>query len=195
MAAELRFYYGVMGSGKSVLALQQHHQMQSRGKRGLLLTCLDRGGAMIRSRVGIEAPATDVTGIADLAQFVLSHGELDYVICDEVSLFTVEQADQLADLVDDHGIDVYAYGLIVDFRSRLFPATARLLELADRREALQVQPLCWCGRPASQNARIVDGEMVTDGALVVVGDITGEDTTRYELLCRPHYRRGELGPA
>ena len=55
-------------------------------------------------------------------------------------------------------------------------------------------------RRATHNARVVNGEIVYTGETVVVGD-TGEsvdqplfgDTVRYELLCRAHYRAGELG--
>ena len=43
--ALLRFSYGTMGSGKSTVALQIHHNMGSRGLRGLLCTQLDRDGA------------------------------------------------------------------------------------------------------------------------------------------------------
>ena len=33
----------------------------------------------------------------------------------------------------------------------------RLVELADRMHVLQVEALCWCGKPATVNARVVDG--------------------------------------
>ena len=35
---------------------------------------------------------------------------------------------------------------------------------------LQVEALCWCGRRATHNARVVDGVMVVEGEQVVVGD-------------------------
>ena len=60
-----------MGSGKSTLALQIHHNMSSRGVAGLLLTKLDRDGSQVTSRLGVSAPAVDVSpelNIYDLAQ-------------------------------------------------------------------------------------------------------------------------------
>jgi thymidine kinase len=57
-----------------------------------------------------------------------------------------------------------------------------------------VRPLCWCGAPATHNARTENGVMVTEGEQVVVGDILGPDdppsSIAYEVLCRPHHRRG-----
>ena len=58
--AVLRFSYGTMGSGKSTLALQIHHNLSSRGLRGLLCTQLDRDGARVSSRLGVSAAAVDV---------------------------------------------------------------------------------------------------------------------------------------
>ena len=79
---------------------------------------------------------------------------------------------------------------MTDFRTRLFPGSARLVELADRTQVLQVEALCWCGNRAIHNARTVNGEMVIEGDQVMVGD-TGAamaDAVAYEVLCRRHYQ-------
>ena len=60
--ATLRFSFGTMGSGKSTLALQIHHNLASRGLRGVLLTKLDRDGAQVTSRLGVSSPAIDISG-------------------------------------------------------------------------------------------------------------------------------------
>ena len=74
-----------------------------------------------------------------------------------------------------------------------------MLEIADERVPMQVEARCWCGARATHNARVVNGEVVYEGDTVVVGDTgtSGEqplfgDVVRYELLCRLHYRQGEL---
>jgi thymidine kinase len=66
-----------------------------------------------------------------------------------------------------------------------------MIELADRVQVLQVEALCWCGRRATQNARVVDGVMVVEGEQVVVGDTKpgSETLVEYEVLCRRHYMR------
>ena len=110
----LRFSFATMGSGKSTMALQIHHNLASRGLHGIL-------------------------------------------------------------------------------------CTARLIELADECEELQVETRCRCGERATQNVRVVDDVIVHDGDIVVVGDagerldepITGV-SVRYELLCRRHWRAGDI---
>ena len=111
---------------------------------------------------------------------------------------TVRPGD-LAELVDHHGVEVYAFGLLTSFQGRLFPATARWLELADERSELQVEARCWCGARATHNARLIDGAQTFDGDLLVVGDTPpsapdpqttmelDERRVTYELLCRAHW--------
>ena len=101
----------------------------------------------------------------------------------------MEQVDQLARLVDELGIDVFAFGILSDFRTRLFPGSARLVELADRMQVLQVEALCWCGKRATHNARTINGDMVVEGEQVVVGDTFSADVVAYEVLCRRHHTR------
>jgi thymidine kinase len=98
-------------------------------------------------------------------------------------------------LVDDSPIDVYAFGPATDFRSTLFPGSARLFELADELHAIQVEVLCWRGLPRRFNSRIHDDAVVRDGTTVLVADTNPTDDTRYQVLCRKHYRTGDLGPS
>jgi thymidine kinase len=121
-------------------------------------------------------------------------GRVDYVVVDEAQFLAPEQVDQLARIVDDLDLDVYAFGITTDFRTRLFPGSQRLVELADRVEALQVEALCWCGARATHNARTIGGTMVVAGAQVVVGDVDGlTGEVGYEVLCRSHHRRRMTG--
>ena len=192
--AELIYYCGTMDSGKSTLALQTAHNHQSRGRTGLIFTNNDRAGiGVISSRLGLSSPAIEVTPIMDLHRLVvdqLSMGErIDYIICDEAQFYESEQIDQLARIVDGLSIDVFAFGILADFRTKLFPGSARLVELADRVNTLQVEALCWCGSRATHNARTVGGVMVVEGAQVVVGDVSTGADVAYEVLCRRHHMR------
>ena len=192
--AELIYYCGTMDSGKSTLALQTAHNHVSRGRSGVLFTNKDRAGSgKISSRLGLTSEAIEVAAEMDLHRFVvesLSGGRrIDFVICDEAQFYTEEQIEQLARIVDGLGIDVYAFGILTDFRTRLFPGSARLVELADRVQTLQVEALCWCGERATHNARTVSGSMVTEGEQVVVGDTNAADEIAYEVLCRRHHMR------
>jgi thymidine kinase len=193
----LRFSFGTMGSGKSTLALQILHNLSSRGLVGVLCTRLDREEGTVSSRLGVTRRAVEVTPSVDFRSMaddlVAAHGRLDFLVCDEAQFFSQAQVEQLAAVVDELGTDVYAFGLLTDFRGRLFPATARFLELADSRQELQVEARCWCGQPATHNARLVDGKQVYEGDLVVLGDIGGASEVTYELLCRRHWHEGRTG--
>ena len=192
--AELIYYCGTMDSGKSTLALQTAHNHQSRGRGGLIFTSQDRAGSgVISSRLGLQSAAIEVSPGMDIHKMVverLSRGErIDYIICDEAQFYQPDQIDGLAKIVDGLGIDVYAFGILADFRTKLFPGSARLVELADRVNTLQVEALCWCGSRATHNARTVNGVMVTEGEQVVVGDVNKVDEVAYEVLCRRHHMR------
>lgn len=192
--AELRFFFGTMGSGKSTMALQIHHNLTQVGRHGLLLTQLDRLHAAVSSRLGVAQPAIEVTADLDLlalARSVIEDvGTLQFLVCDEAQFYLPEQVDQLAEVVDRLDIDVWAFGLLTDFRGRLFEGSVRFLEVADRRQELQVEARCWCNRPATHNARMVDGRQVYEGETVLVGDFAGYAVS-YELLCRRHWMEGQ----
>ena len=207
--AHLRFFHGPMDCGKSTLALQVDHNQSRQGRHGLLLTQGDRSAApQISSRVGLRRAAEEISAADDLRLLVRDRWaagqRVDYLIVDEAQFLTAGQVDQLAELVDESHVDVYAFGLTTDFRTRLFPGTQRLLEVADDIQRVQVEVLCWCGLPGLLNARIVDGVMVRSGETVVVADTGPADqfrddaisapAVRYQVLCRRHYVRGELGP-
>lgn len=197
--ATLRFSFGTMGSGKSTLALQIHYNLSSRHLYGLLLTRLDRDGVQVTSRLGVTAPAIQVEPDLDIHALAVAHWPLHYIVCDEVQFYTPAQCEQLARVVDGLEVDVFAFGLLTDFRGRLFDGTRRMLELADEHIPLQVEARCWCGARATHNARVVNGGVVYEGDTVMVGDTADHDqplfgdSVRYELLCRNHFRSGDLG--
>lgn len=218
--AELVFFSGTMDCGKSTLALQMDYNHSARGRGGILFSRNDRAGdSMISSRLGLRTPAVEVTDGTDFWDEVTDRRgagfAVDYLICDEAQFYSADQVEQLARVVDELCVDVFAFGITSDFRTRLFPGSQRLIELADRMEVLQVRALCWCGRRATHNARTVDGVMVVEGDQVVVGDVgkhapapgpaEAETVTEeplfpaeaiksvpvvgYETLCRRHYMR------
>ncbi|KAF4410203.1 MULTISPECIES: thymidine kinase [Streptomyces] len=195
---ELVFFSGTMDCGKSTLALQIEHNRSARGLQSLIFTRDDRAGeGKLSSRLGLVTEAVEAAGDFDFHAHLVAHlsagGRADYVIADEAQFLSPEQIDQLAGVVDELGIDVFAFGITTDFRGKLFPGSQRLIELADRVETLQVEALCWCGARATHNARTVGGRMVVEGAQVVVGDVglSGGDADEvgYEVLCRRHHRR------
>ena len=142
--AELVFFSGTMDCGKSTLALQMDHNHQARGRSGLIYTKLDRAGTdVLSSRLGLSTAAHEVSDDLDFWDAVVEQAtnglRVDYLICDEAQFYTPAQVEQLAKLVDEMGIDVFAFGITADFRTQLFPGSRRMIELADQVQVLQVR--------------------------------------------------------
>ena len=198
--AELRFSYGVMSAGKSTLALQVEHTWTEAGRSGVLLTSHDRGGAgTVTSRLGLCRDAVEVAPGTDLCALLGVVPDGGFVVADEAQFYTLTQVDDLARCVDERHLDVACFGLLTDFMGRLFPGAARLVELADVLVPLPLPVLCWCGRAARLNARLVDGVVVREGAQVLLGDtaatagaLFGPDV-RYQVLCRRHWMSRSTG--
>ena len=60
------------------------------------------------------------------------------------------------------------------------------MEIAD--EIKEIKTICWCGKKATCNARIVDGKVAKTGEQIVLG---GNES--YTSLCRKHWKEGNLG--
>ena len=198
--AEFVYFTGPMDCGKSTLALQLDYTHTAGGRKGRLFTSQDRAGRRPSPPGWVwPDPPSRSTPDFDFWAFVVDHltgGErIDYLVCDETQFYTAEQIDQLARIVDELQIDVFAVGILTDFQTRLFPGSQRLVELCDKIEMLQVRSLCWCGARATHNARTIDGEMVLEGDQVMVGDTVAPGelpaVIAYEVLCRRHHRAAD----
>ena len=146
--AELTFTYGTMAAGKSTLALQLCWQLRETRSDVALWTFGDRSAeGMVTSRIGIEAHADAIEPGEDLGVHVarLLEDTIRILVIDEAQFASVEQVDQLAVLVDEHHLDVHAFGLSADFLLNIFPGSARLFAIADRVQELPLTSTCWCG--------------------------------------------------
>lgn len=195
--AELTFTYGTMAAGKSTLALQLCWQLRENRSDVALWTFGDRSeSGMVTSRIGIEASAEAMVPGEDLRPAIkrlLNDGD-NILVIDEAQFASTDQVDQLAELVDDFAVDVHAFGLSADFLLNVFPGSARLFAIADRTQELPLTSSCWCGQKGRCNARVVDGVIARDGSQIVTGDVH-RGIVHYQVLCRKHYRTGQLGPA
>jgi thymidine kinase len=192
--AELTFTYGTMAAGKSTLALQLCWQLRQGRSDVALWTFGDRSDdGMVTSRIGIEARAEAIAPGSDLAPHVeqLRERDVHILVIDEAQFASVDQIDALAQVVDELGIDVHAFGLSADFLLNLFPGSARLFAIADWAHELPLTSTCWCGQKGRCNARIVDGVVARRGDQFFTGDVS-EGAVHYQVLCRTHYRTGQL---
>jgi thymidine kinase len=192
--AELTFTYGTMAAGKSTLALQLCWQLRQSRSDVALWTFGDRSvDGMVTSRIGISAMADAVAPDSDLSAEVarLLTDSVKILVVDEVQFASVAQVDELARVVDEHDVDVHAFGLSADFLLNAFPASARLFAIADVAHELPLTSSCWCGGRGRCNARVVDGVIAREGSQFFTGDVS-EGVVHYQVLCRTHYRTGQL---
>ncbi len=183
--AKLYFRYGAMGSSKTANAIMVHYNYRERGQNALLLKPrLDSrdGAKVVGSRSGLFAPCEY---IEDLGKIDLQL--YDCLIVDEAQFLTKRQVQDLADIVDRRGIPVICYGLRADFRGNLFEGSHWLLAWADTIE--EVKTVCFCGRKATCNARVLNGKVIKSGEQIVLG---GNES--YVALCRKHWAEGALAP-
>jgi len=186
--AKLYFRYGAMGSSKTANAIMVWHNYRERGAEALLIKpAIDtRDGAyVIESRSGLHANCTlfhqiDWGKAKDQAYACL--------IVDEAQFLTKEQVEQLVDIVDNYGVPVICYGLKTDFAGNFFEGSQWLLAYADSIE--EIKTICWCGKKATNNARLDgNGGITKVGEQVVLGA-----SDKYIGLCRKHWRIGDPGP-
>ena len=184
--AKLYFKYGAMGSSKTANALIAKFNYEERDmKVWLVKPAVDvrDGEAKVRSRIGLEADADVIGAEDDIAELYKSKEGIDVLIADECQFFTEDQIDQMRYLVDHYDLPVMCFGLRTDFRTKLFPGSRRLFELAD--SITEIKTICSCGAKATVNARIApDGRVITSGQQVFLG---GNDS--YIAMCHKCYKK------
>ena len=182
--AKLYYRYGAMGSSKTANAIMVQYNYRERNQRVLMVKPrLDNrdGERTVRSRCGLETECVFMEEVAgmDLTGY-------DCVIVDEAQFLTKEQVQTLVHIVDDLNIPVIAYGLRADFKGNFFEGSQWLMAWADTIE--EVKTICWCGKKAICNARVVDGKVAKEGEQIVLGG-----NEQYVSLCRKHWASGKLG--
>ncbi len=183
-----------MGSAKTALLLTTAYNFE---ERGMAYRCFKPvvdtrdNKNVIRSRIGIERECSWIYPDSNLYSMISdmmedpAGGPL-WVLVDEAQFLSADQVDQLAQVVDDFGINVICYGLRTDFRTKLFEGSKRLLEVADSID--EVKSTCSCGRKTIVNARVnSQGEIITEGEVVEIGG-----NERYIAVCRRCWRNKKI---
>lgn len=190
--AKLYFRYGAMGASKTAQALMTAYNYHERGQKSIILKpSIDtrEGSKVIKSRCGLESEVTLVNKDTDIFSLIslmfLHESKLNCVIVDEAQFLTKDNIEQLCQIVDDLGIPVICYGLRADFRGNLFEGSQWLMTWADTIE--EIKTICWCGKKAIFNARLLDGKIVKNGDQIQIG---GNES--YMSLCRKHWKTGTI---
>jgi thymidine kinase len=183
--AKLYFKYGVMGSSKTAQALITKFNYEERGmKVWLIKPQIDNrdSDGLLKSRAGLYAPAYILPYAENVYDtFIKLNNPVDVIIVDECQFLSEGQVDQLAMLVIDYNIPVLCFGLRADFRTKMFPGSKRLMEIAD--SITEIKTICSCGRKATVNVRLDEnGRIITEGEQIMIG---GND--KYTAMCYQCY--------
>ena len=188
--AKLYFRYGVMGSSKSAQALITKFNYEEQGMRvWLIKPAADTryGKDIVRSRIGLEQKGDVITEEMNLFEIFRDREKEfnDVIIADEAQFLTPAHIEQLRDIVDNYNVPVMCFGLRTDFRTKMFPGSARLFELAD--SISELKTVCTCGGKAMVNARIDgEGNVVTEGAQIMLG---GNES--YRPMCYKCWKKAQ----
>ena len=188
---KLRYYYGCMNSMKSSTLLLKSYQFESSGCKVLLFKPAfdSRDYGEIKSRAITYGRECNVfTKDVNLVDMVLNIPDIksDRVVLffDEINFMTKEQIRQLWTLSKYHNIDIFCYGLKLNYKNRLFEASEELFILADTVE--EIKSMCSrCDNKATTHLRLIDDKVIFEGEECIVGDVSGEE--KYLSVCQVCY--------
>ncbi len=192
--SKLYFRYSAMGAGKSLDLLKVAYNYEERGMKVVLFnsqldTRFETG--CIASRTGIKMKSflfSTTTNFYDHVKenYFDKDVKISCILLDEAQFLKKEQVEQLRLITNDLDIPIICYGLRTDFRTNLFEGSMWLLAWADEIEELKT--ICWCGKKATMNARVIDGKVIKEGEQIMIG---GNES--YVALCQKHFQTGNPG--
>ena len=186
----LKFYYGVMGAGKTTELIKTYEIYKRKGMNPVVIKpCLDNregeqsGWGITSSRLTKDSvPAYYFKNLQD----ELPKLNYDILLVDEAQFLSNDDVLFLSEVTDRKGIDVLAYGLKTDINGNLFGGAASLLAISD--ETRELEYICdtpLCQEKATMHLRYVDGKIDIGGNTIAIekGDIT------YKSVCRKCWKK------
>ncbi len=184
--AKLFFRYAAMNAGKSTALLQVAYNYEERGHRVRIFTAQldDRyGRGYVTSRLGPQRAAEVFEPETDFLALIAADPGIACILVDEAQFLSKAQVNALHEIAHLHNVPAICYGLRTDFRGELFPGSASLLALADEMD--EMKTICDCGRKATMNMRVGEGNRkITEGAQVEIGG-----NARYRAVCGRCFRQ------
>jgi thymidine kinase len=182
--AKLYYRHGAMSSAKTLNLLAAAHSYEVQSKKVLVMKPQldDRfGKCTVKSRAGLGREADQL--LTEETTFPAeSLRDISCILVDEAQFLHPRVIERLRDVTTQCGVPVMCYGLRTDFRSRLFPGSKRLLELADTIE--EIKTTCsWCNKKAIMNLKAVGGKATMEGPTVCLG---AEEM--YSPACYTHFQ-------
>ena len=141
--SKLVFIYSSMNSGKSLSLLTKNYMLKEKGFRTLLMKPeIDDRTSTISSRLGIEEKCEIIKKDEMPSTRILKSNKSKphFVLVDEAQFLTKEQVWDLAGLVDNWGLNIYYYGLKLNWQGEFFEGSHELMKIADELE--QTETFC-----------------------------------------------------
>jgi len=187
------FYYGAMASSKTAQLLMSAYNYKKKGTKFLIVKpSIDNrsGNNIVASRIGLSAVADYViTGYTNDDLTILfskiEETKAEVVLIDECQFLKPNLIKYLCEYATKNNIVLMAYGLLKNFRGKLFEGSQAWVENVD--SIREVKTVCaYCNKKATFNIRLVDGKAVFEGKEVEIGDES------YIAVCHKHEIELEL---
>jgi thymidine kinase len=154
------------------------YQRVQRGPRG------PRSLAVSLAVLNVELPALSIQDTSNKYEALVDSAEI--ILIDEAQFLSVENVEKLRDIASKQKIPVICYGLLTDYRSKLFPGSKRLVELADSLKEItydaspSLGDCCWCKtNKAIINSKFNGPNIIKTGSSLP--DLGAEE--KYRPLC------------
>jgi len=179
----ITFVHGVMGSGKSSMAITLFYETPG----SLLLSGGDRLPGRVSSRDGRSVASTELSYLKMHREFIIN--TYTTVIVDECQFLHPEDIFYLRDL-SLNGLSVVLFGLKTSYLNKVFPAIETILSIADIVEEIEGN-YCWCGDIGTTHGRICGDKMLKAGNPCIKDTILETFDEFYVVLCDDHWESGQ----
>lgn len=190
--SRLIFKHGGMGSSKSADLIMTNYNLSTTGINTLVIKPerdTRSNGAKVTSRIGLEVKAEGVPNFFTV-DYIINREKVPQVLfIDEIQFFDVQTIDNLVILADKYNIQIFCYGLMRDFKEKLFSASQRLVEVGAK--LVEVKSTCQhtgCMNSATHTlAKFDDGTIIPKDSPQFLIDLGKK--IDYISLCRQCYNR------
>lgn len=175
----LVFTHSVMGAGKSAILIAKastnyEHSLIFKpliDQRDGLTKIVSRNGSSIDTGIlcfnGSFADTLKILEISKREKESSTGHSIKYIYVDEAQFLSEIEVEALLTFSLKYDIIIECYGLLTDFKSRLFEGSKRLIELADKIE--HIAAYSRNGEIAKQNARVIDDKIIHSGEQILLG--------------------------
>jgi thymidine kinase len=170
----MKFIMGAVSCGKTMqLILTADQLRRTLGKDHVMVV-----KSTVDTRPINKDTIESATGLKVHASHLLTNSQsfydMDYknvriILVDEIQFFSIQQIVELREISILHKIEVLCFGLLKDFKCKLFPSSQKLLELCDSVDYITSRCLL-CNNLALSGQKIVPNKATCSMKINRVGD-------------------------